>query len=376
MNFQKLTDYLDQLHTQYIPGCDVMIYRDHELIYRHFAGHSDEEGKVPMKGDETYCLYSCTKLLTTCAAMQLIEAGKLHLDDPVYAYLPAYAHLKVKDGEDVRPAKRVMTVRHLMSMQGGLNYNWDTEAYRKLLNENPMASTRQIVDAMAETPLEFEPGTNYLYSLCHDVLAAVIEVASGQKFSAYLKEHIFAPLDLNTISFECTPEIKNHLCAKFRFDAELQKLVPVPAAELRYRIAPAYESGGAGLYSNMRDYALFLDAIACEGMGHTGERILSPEMIQLWRANQLGMESRKSYDSPGRLGYSYGLGVRTRVDLSRGPKTCLGEFGWGGAAGAHAVIDPHHHLSLFYAPHVLAHPTNGSIIQPTLRGLLYECTGL
>lgn len=389
MNFQKLTDYLDQLHTQMIPGCNLLIYRDHELLYRHSAGHSDEEGKIPMKGDETYSIYSCTKVVTTCAAMQLIEAGKLHLDDPVYEYLPAYAHLQVKDGEDVRPAKSVMTVRHLMSMQGGLNYRIGAPEIQEELALHPAATTRQLADAIARMPLEFEPGTDFEYSLCHDVLAAVIEVASGQKFSAYLKEHIFAPLDLNTISFECTPEIKNHLCAKFRFDAELQKLVPVPAEVIAYRLSPNHESGGAGLYSNMRDYALFLDAIACEGVGHTGEKILSPEMIQLWRANQLGKEGRRTYAgaglgmsgrnkeiAPARIGYSYGLGVRTRVDMSVGVKTCLGEFGWNGATGAFALIDPQHHLSMFYAPHVLCHSVNGSFIQPRLSGLLYECMEL
>ena len=389
VDFQKMTAYLDQLHTQMIPGCGLMIYRDHELIYRHFAGHSDEEGKIPMKGDETYTIFSCTKVITTCAAMQLIEAGKIHLDDPVSDYLPAYAHLKVKDGDRVRPAKRVMTVRHLMSMQGGLNYRCDTAPMDRLLAREPMAGTREVAEAFAEIPLEFEPGTDFCYGLCHDVLAAVIEVASGQKFSEYLQEHIFQPLDMNTISFKCTPEIEKHLCAKFRYDGAQKKLVSMPAAELIYCFSPAQESGGGGLYSNMRDYALFLDAIACGGVGHTGARILLPETIQLWRANQLGPESRKTYAcmglgmagrnskiSPARIGYSYGLGVRTRVDMNVGVKTCLGEFGWNGAAGAFALIDPHHHLSMFYAPHVMRHPTNGDIIQPTLSGLLYECMNL
>ena len=121
----------------------------------------------------------------------------------------------------------------------------------------------------------------------------------------------------------------------------------------------------------MRDYALFLDAIACEGVGHTGKKILSPEMIHLWRANQLGMESRKSYASPGRLGYSYGLGVRTRVDLSQGPRTCLGEFGWGGAAGATIIMDTELRLGVFFAQHTL-NPRE-EWYQPRLRNVIYGC---
>ena len=122
MDFQKMTDYLDQLHAQNIPGCNLRIYRDHELLYSHSAGHSDVDGKIPMKGDETYSLYSCTKVITTCAAMQLIEAGKLHLDDPVYAYLPAYAH--VNPGGLWRrglPQEYPRNHRGIQGLQGGVH---------------------------------------------------------------------------------------------------------------------------------------------------------------------------------------------------------------------------------------------------------------
>ena len=83
MDFSRLTAYIDTLPTVGVPGCDLAVYRDHEQIYRHAAGHRDAAGTQPMRGDETYCLYSCTKVFTTCAAMQLIERGLMSLDDPV-----------------------------------------------------------------------------------------------------------------------------------------------------------------------------------------------------------------------------------------------------------------------------------------------------
>ena len=123
MNFEALTDYLDTLSRLNVPGCDLAVYRDHQPVYRHQAGFRDDEKQQPMEGNETFFLYSATKVFTTCAVMQLVEQGKIRLDDPVSDYLPDYAHLTVKDGDTVRPAKTVMTVRHLMSMQSGLNYD-------------------------------------------------------------------------------------------------------------------------------------------------------------------------------------------------------------------------------------------------------------
>ena len=219
MNFSRLTEYLDYLHKLNVPGCDLAVYRDHELIYRHQAGHRDLARTVPIQGDEVYLLYSATKVFTACAAMQLIEQGKMNLDDPVSAYLPAYAHLTVKDEDTVRPAKTVMTVRHLMSMQSGLNYDTETPAIEKVMKDNNQrATTRQIAEAKAEDPLEFDPGTDFQYSFSHDVLAAVIEAVSGQRFSTYLKENIWEPLHIHGMAMRMNEELGKRLCPLYCYD--------------------------------------------------------------------------------------------------------------------------------------------------------------
>ena len=372
MDFSKLTAYMDTLSSVGVPGCDMVIYRDHEQLYRHSAGYRDPENTRPIQGDETYCLYSCTKVFTSCAAMQLIERGIINLDDPVSAYLPAYAHLTVRNGDTVRPAKRVMTVRHLLSMQSGLDYVLDSPAMREALEStHGQATTRQLAEAKAKDPLCFEPGTNFLYSLSHDVLAAVIEVASGMRFSDYLKANIFDPLDLKTVGFEMSEDRLNRLCAQYVMNAETGKRELCPPEVMNYRLTPNYESGGAGLICDVRDYSLFVDALACDGTAKDGTRILTPETIQLWSANQLCPEGRKTFDIWKRLGYSYGLGVRTRVDLSVGGRGQIGEFGWDGAACSWAMIDPVNHLSAFYAMHVRNFGFAYDVIHPRLRDLLY-----
>ena len=372
MDFSRLDAYVDSLQSVGVPGCDLVVYRDHEMIYRRMAGFRDAGMTQPVRGDETYCLYSCSKVFTTCAAMQLIEHGIIHLDDPVSRYLPAYAELTVRDGEAVRPAARVMTVRHLMSMQSGLDYALDTPAIHAVLEAtNGRATTRQLVDAIAQEPLSFEPGTDFLYSLSHDVLAAVIEVASGLRFSEYLRKNIWAPLGLETVDFTMDGTRAARLCAQYEIDDTDGRRKQSPAQVVNYKLGPNYESGGAGLISDVRDCIAFADALACGGVGINGDRVLSPEMIQLWSANQLGVEGRKSFDEWQRLGYSYALGVRTRVNTAIGGRGQIGEFGWDGAAGAWMMIDPVNHLSAYYAMHVRNFGYCYDVIHPTLRDLIY-----
>ena len=187
MDFTRLTAYLDYLNHLNVPGCDLAVYREHEEIYRHQAGWRDVGRTAPVRGDEAYFLYSATKVFTTCAAMQLIERGLLHLDDPVSRYLPAYADMRVREGDALRPARREMTIRHIMSMQSGMTYDLATPEIKKALEETGgLADTRRLVDAKALDPLNSDPVEDFLYSASHDVLAAVIEVISGQRFSEYL----------------------------------------------------------------------------------------------------------------------------------------------------------------------------------------------
>ena len=126
------------------------------------------------------------------------------------------------------------------------------------------------------------------------------------------------------------------------------------------------------MISDLKDYSTFADAVACDGKSKDGYAILSPAMIQLWSANQLGPVSRKSFDTWNRRGYSYGLGVRTRVTLQAGGRGSIGEFGWDGAADSWVMIDPHLHLSAFFAMHVRGFPYAYDVIHPNLRNLIYE----
>lgn len=369
MNFQALTNYLDRLPEKGVPGCDLLIFKDHREIYRHFSGCS-EPGK-PMNGKETYWLYSATKVYTMTAVMQLIERGIIGLDDPVSKYIPAYADLKVKDGDTVRPAKTVLTIRHLMSMQGGLNYELDTPVIHDAIKQHGDGiTTLQLIECLAQQPLDFEPGTHFQYSLCHDAAAALVEAVSGMRFGEYLQKNIFEPLGIRSLGFKLTDDLRSRLAARYRWDENSR-----PVEEYRYDniyvLYENYESGGAGLIGDVESYILLADALANGGTGCTGAQILQPETIDLMRTDQLSGASRADFDTWERMGYSYALGVRTMVDTrySHGPK---GEFGWDSAGGAWVLIDPENHLSAFYAQHILNCGDAYHVFHPAIRDLIYD----
>lgn len=374
MDFQALTDYLDALPAKGVPGCDLIICRAHETLYRHFSG--EREQGVPMDGTENYWLYSATKPITMTAVMQLVEQGKIHLSDPVSNYLPAYAELSVRDGKTLRPARTVMTIEHLMTMQGGLDYNLNRPAIRACLDKHKESVTMiELAEAFVADGLIFDPGTNYNYSLCHDVLAVVIEVVTGLPFAQYVQENIFDPLGICHMTFDPTPAHLAQLAARYRWN-EQEEPVEIDRYGLSFRLAPGHYSGGAGLMGNVEEYALFTDALANDGVGKTGKRILTADSIRDMQKNRLhGVSLEEWYKNMTRKGYGYGLGVRTLIDrsCSRSP---LGEFGWDGAAGAYVMIDPVNQLSVFYDQHVMECLKSYFVFHPTIRDMIYEELGL
>ncbi|MBR2460131.1 MAG: beta-lactamase family protein [Clostridia bacterium] len=370
MNKKQLTQFLDMMRT---PGSEISIRHCHKEIYHHCSGYSDDKCQKATSPDDLYILYSASKVMTCTAAMQLIERGLLSPDDPVHKYLPEYKNLTVNTNGAVTPCKNIMTVRHLFSMCGGLDYDLNAPAIRRVKAEsNNLASTREVVRAIAEKPLQFEPGTHFNYSLCHDVLGAIIEVVSGMTFGDYMRANIWGPLDMKDTCFFPNIEQQERLTAQYRL--ENNKFVSVPK-NCAYRLTDNYESGGAGMISSVEDYAIFADAMANGGTGANGAQILKPETVDLMRTPQLSPDclsdfKRKCANKPG---YSYAFGVRSLIDADAADsKSPIGEFGWDGAAASYVFIDPENKLSLFYAQQVLGHGSAYEMIHPIIRNAAYD----
>lgn len=369
MNFTPLSDYLDNFLTNYrIPAMSCTVYRDHSELFRCEAGYSDREKSRKTDSDTLFWMYSATKICTAAAAMQMLERGIIHEDEPVSKYLPEFDRLKRNKMSGYRKCTRTLLIKHLLSMQGGYGYDF-YPGLTGYVGEHPDADTRSVIAQLADVPLLFEPGTHFRYGWCLDILGAVMEKACGISLGEWMEKEIFSPLGMKNTTFHPDKKAMGSLCAQYRMD-EGGKLFYTGARNF-CRLTGSFESGGGGLCSTVNDYILLTDALACDGIGKTGERILKPESIAKFGTNLLGDEAMEDFRSRfQRPGYGYGYGVRCCIsDLNPEPRGC---FGWDGAAGAHVLIDPKNHLSLVYVQHVHNMEFIYDNVFPEMDRLLYE----
>ena len=383
MNFEYMKNFMDSLTEWIIPGNSVVIYKDGKKVFEYSSGYSDLEKKIKKTGEEQLYIYSCSKVATVTAALQLYEQGKFLLSDPLYEYLPEFKKMYVKDGDRIKAAENPITIRDLFTMTAGLSYATNTPAFEKArtLPDGKM-DTRTVIKCLAEEPLLFEPGARWNYSLCHDVLAVLAEVVSGMRFSEYMKKNIFEPLDMNN-SYYHTP---NDVIISPQYIYEIQdtkNIVELQQKEHTTGVVKRaygnelvfgenYDSGGAGIITTVDDYAKFAAALANSGTGLNNNRILSSATVKLMKTNQLNEAQRKTMNWRRLRGYGYGLGVRTLIDKAEsGSNSSIGEIGWGGAAGATIIADTEEKVALFYAHHML-NPQE-EYYQPRLRNVLYSC---
>ncbi len=384
---------MDSLEPAYgVKSTDCIVTKNHEIIFRHMTGHKDYEGKTAVSDNDMYYLYSCTKIITCTAVMQLIEKGIIHLYDPVYKYLPEYEVMRTaNEFDDTLPphllkypeqadachySERQIRIIDLMSMMGGMTYDVASEAIKKAqIKTKGKGSTRELIEAIAAMPLIYEPGARWHYSLAHDVLAAVAEVVSKEKFSDYLHKYIFEPLDItDDMVFSMNETQEKRLSVIYEYDAKTNCIIPCRRDE-SYKFTENYESGGAGLIGTVSGYSKVIDALACGGEGANGKRILKEKTVGMFSSCVTTGQALRDVQIQEGTEYGYGLGVRVKINAKngRGP---IGEFGWGGAAGAYVCIDPVNHISIFYAQHVMNFPICGKVFHPLIRDLAYEGAGV
>ena len=376
MNFQRLTAFLDDIPEKIgIPGTDCIIYHHGREVYRHQSGFSDPEAKTPMSPTQCYNMYSASKPITCVAAMQLYEAGAFLLTDPLSDYMPEFKTMSVKENGFVRQAKNPILIRDLFMMTAGFDYDIRREAIIKTKKEtNHRCPTLQTIRALAAEPLIFEPGSGWEYSLCHDVLGALVDVVSGVSLEEYCQKNLFEPLGMNNTSYFMDEEKEKNLAPMFMFSDEKNCAERISGVNI-FRFGSEYCSGGAGVVSTVDDYIRFAGCLATGGKTPEGDEILSRRSIDLMRANHLtgnAYDDFCEYAKHHMPGYGYGLGVRTMFDTtiggSNGP---VGEFGWGGATGNYVLIDPDNELAVYYAQHM--HNSKEPIVHRRIRNIVYSC---
>jgi len=333
------------------------------------AGRIATDANAPAATPDTlWRVYSMTKPVTAMAAMILIEEGKIGLDDPLSKYIPAFKQMRVFTNPDVTldsvPAKSEITIRELLTHTSGLGYNINAKGpLLKLLEAKGIlpaavntrieaaarrtrpATLADFADRVASIPLVYQPGTRWHYSIGLDVMGRVIEVASGMPFDRFVQQRLFDPLKMTSSFWTVPARDASRLATNYAIVGD--QLSPLdPGATSVWLKPPSFPYGGAGLVMSARDYDRFLHMLADEGT-LDGVRVMKPETVRLAMSNLLpagvtfgGVDGGTGGATQGAT--PMGLGAGGSVYLADGPggMPSKGTYGWGGAAGTVAFVDP------------------------------------
>jgi CubicO group peptidase (beta-lactamase class C family) len=339
-----------------ISGAAVLIQQHGRPVFLQTFGMRDVRTNSPMTTDTIFALRSMTKPITSFAAMMLVDAGKLSLDDPVAKYVPSLVGAKValettnaagESSLELVPAARQPTIRDLLLQTSGIagSYigGWVTKLYADGHLFDGQFTNADLAERIGKVPLTRQPGTFWRYGYSADVLGRVIEVASGETLFHFMKRSIFDPIGMTHTKFVLdTPEERALMAEPLPNDVNLVD------QERRRRSHPEWESGGGGLVSTIADYARFAQMLL-DGGSFEGKRYLSSATFKDMTTDHIGSETGIDHDYfyfPGDgFGYGYGLAVRTSAGETKQPGS-IGELKWDSLSGTYVGIDPK--LDMFY----------------------------
>jgi len=272
-----------------IPGVVAVAARGPEVIYQGAFGKRDLSKDGPMTLDSVFWIASMTKAITTAGAMQLVEQGKLSLDEPIGKVLPDLASPMVLEGFDeqgepkLRAAGRPITLRQLMTHTAGFCYTmWNSDMARYVEKTGLPAVTTCKNDSL-KTPITTDPGTRWEYGTNIDFVGKAVEAVSGKRLDAYLRDHIFAPLGMSDTGFKITDSMRDRLVGMHSRGPD-GSLAPLP---FELEQDPEFHMGGGGLYSTAGDYIKFCQMILNKGRG-SGDQVLRPETVMMMAQNHIG----------------------------------------------------------------------------------------
>ncbi|MGH7728320.1 MAG: serine hydrolase domain-containing protein [Vulcanimicrobiaceae bacterium] len=347
-----------------VPGAVAAATDRKGKIYEGAAGKRDLSRNDAMTPDTVVCIFSCTKGLVALAAMQLVDEGKLSLDDPAENYLPELANPSVLEGFDangeprLRKARGTMTVGHLLLHTAGFGYEFFNHDDLRYRTEKTIPSVVTSTRASMATPLLFDPGTQWEYGINLDWTGRVVEAVRGKRLGAVMRERIFEPLEMHDTTFELTPALRARRASIHQREAD-GSLHPLSDFELP--ASPEQEMGGHGLYSTASDYLKFIAMLLNDGAGPSGP-VVSAATARKMGQNGLGALKIKALPAatprltnpaeffpgmPKSWGYSF------MINDERAPTgRSAGALGWAGLANLFYWIDRERGLGGFYGSQI------------------------
>jgi len=370
---------IQSIEDKWIAGAVGFIARDGKIIYNRAFGESDLENGTPMQTDAIFRIASQTKAIASIGLMMLFEEGKFLLDDPVSKYIPEFANPQVIDKYNPAdtsfttvPASREITIRDLFTHTSGIDYAvigspMMNAVYSKAGIMGGFGNDRITIGddirLLGKQPLVHQPGERFTYGLNVDVIGYLVEILSGQKLDQFLKTRLFDPLGMEDTWFYL-PEDKHQRLVKVNTEDQNRTVVPMPDQEIvNYPLTNGvYFSGGAGLSSTTKDYAIFLQMLLNKGV-YKGKRLLASRTVELITSNQIG-DLNVGKDK-------FGLGFEITTEAGQAVLGISeGSFAWGGYFGTTYWADPEERLvCLLFMQQV---PLSHGEIQNKFKAMVYQ----
>jgi len=370
---------IQSIEDKWIAGAVGFIARDGKIIYNRAFGESDLENGTPMQTDAIFRIASQTKAIASIGLMMLFEEGKFLLDDPVSKYIPEFANPQVIDKYNPAdtsfttvPASREITIRDLFTHTSGIDYALIGSPMMNAVYSkagimggfgNDRITIGDDIRLLGKQPLVHQPGERFTYGLNVDVIGYLVEILSGQKLDQFLKTRLFDPLGMEDTWFYL-PEDKHQRLVKVNTEDQNRTVVPMPDQEIvNYPLTNGvYFSGGAGLSSTTKDYAIFLQMLLNKGV-YKGKRLLASRTVELITSNQIG-DLNVGKDK-------FGLGFEITTEAGQAVLGISeGSFAWGGYFGTTYWADPEERLvCLLFMQQV---PLSHGEIQNKFKAMVYQ----
>jgi methyl acetate hydrolase len=346
------------------PGIIAVAADDNGVIYAGAFGKREVGKDAAMTLDTVVWIASMTKAVTSVAAMQLIEQGRLGLDEPLGERLPELASVQVLEGFDaagtprLRPPRRQITLRHLLTHTAGFSYDlWNPDMVRYYQHAG-VPGIAECKNATLQTPLVYDPGERWEYGINIDWVGKTVEHLSGQSLEEYFRDHIFAPLEMNDTGFVLRPDQRARLAAMHSRQPD-GSLTPIP---FEIPQQPEFFMGGGGLYSTPPDYLKFLRMLL--GGGKLGDaRVLQSETVDDVNRNHIGeltvglmktVAPALTHDAeffPGMV-KKWGLGYMISTEEAPTGRSA-GSLAWAGLANTYYWLDPTRRVAGVFATQIL-----------------------
>ncbi|RQS64129.1 class A beta-lactamase-related serine hydrolase [Burkholderia sp. Bp8963] len=354
--FSRVDDVLRRfIAAEVLPCAAAAVVVGDDIVHQACIGWADRERRVALSDAHVFRIFSNTKLVTSCAALLLVDDGMIDLDEPVADRLPALRGMRVLRAgatrlDDTEPLARPITVRNLFTHTAGFSYAHTRrgtllgDAYDSLkILQDSSQSLADVVDTLSRLPLMFQPGTRWEYSVSTDVLARLVEVVGGARLDRFFAERIFEPLQMTDTAFHLAPARRHLLAGLYR---SVHPEMPLRGGlercdhvlpEHAYASGSALQSGGGGLLSTTHDMAKLVRSLVSPRRA-----LLKPTSLAWLVTDQLapGVEMRLPGGRPiSGKGFSF-CGAVTHTLSSLDPPGALGEVQWGGMAGTHWWVSP------------------------------------